>query len=613
MRLRALVIALVAALALVAAPSLNAAGLTITTPAEALAAVSGELNGIAAGAAALQAQASARAAGKTPYSATLSSEEATTLAKADQRLKDWIADHPTHRTASELQDKDHRWKVSFISGPKTAEVVEAEVYVRDGDGSIAEVRVGPQVAWMMARGYEGAFGRGVNNLRVWIPLCVVFLLVLLPITRPRSMRSWRTLDLLALLSFSISWWYFNNGDIFTSVPLQYLPLIYLLARMVFITVQRARAAKGRGREAEPADARSTRTSRRPGLPGWMPTWLLVTVLVVLLALRWGLNAFDSNVIDVGYAGVIGADLIQHGTTPYGNFPKDCGQCDTYGPLNYLAYVPFEVVEPLQGKWDDLPAAHAAATLFDALALLGLLVAGWRLGGRRLGLTLAIAWAAFPFTAFTLSSNSNDALIAAAMAWGLVLAARPMGRGLTLGLGIAAKIVPVVLVPLWARHPFPRANPQGGRRRLMAYIGGLVIAALLTGWVLFLDGLSGVTAFWSRTVGYQAGRESPFSIWGQHPDLGYVHIALIGLVIVAGLAVMRWPRRIDLVQWAAIGAALLIGFEITLTHWFYLYIPWFLPLILVVVVPEWPRRERDPIPPRTSPNPDTDAQREATTA
>ena len=321
MRLRAPVIALVAALALVAAPSLNAAGLTITTPAEALAAVSGELNGIAAGAAALQAQASARAAGKTPYSATLSSEEATTLAKADQRLKDWIADHPTHRTASELQDKDHRWKVSFISGPKTAEVVEAEVYVRDGDGSIAEVRVGPQVAWMMARGYEGAFGRGVNNLRVWIPLCVVFLVVLLPITRPRSMLSWRTLDLLALLSFSISWWYFNNGDIFTSVPLQYLPLIYLLARMVFITIQRARAAKGRGREAEPADATSTRTSRRPGLPGWMPTWLLVTVLVVLLALRWGLNASDSNVIDVGYAGVIGADLIQHGTTPYGNFPK----------------------------------------------------------------------------------------------------------------------------------------------------------------------------------------------------------------------------------------------------------------------------------------------------
>lgn len=88
---------------------------------------------------------------------------------------------------------------------------------------------------------------------------------------------------------------------------------------------------------------------------------------------------------------------------------------------------------------------------------------------------------------------------------------------------------------------------------------------------------------------------------------------MGLVIVAGLAVMRWPRRIDLVQWAAIGAALLIGFELTLTHWFYLYIPWFLPLILMVVVPEWPRRERDPIPPHIPPHPDSDTQREVTTA
>ena len=39
-----------------------------------------------------------------------------------------------------------------------------------------------------------------------------------------------------------------------------------------------------------------------------------------------------------------------------------------------------------------------------IALLGLLVAGWRLAGRRMGLTLAIGWAAFPFTAFTLSST-----------------------------------------------------------------------------------------------------------------------------------------------------------------------------------------------------------------
>ena len=594
-------VAAAALLALVAAPSVQAAGLRITTPSEALAAVSGELQGVAEGAAALQAKASATVAGKTEtYVPALTGDEATNIAKADPRLKDWLADHPVHRDAAEFQKDDHRWKVSFVGGTKADEVVEAEVYVDDETGSIHEVRVGPQVAWMMARGYEGAFGRGVNNLRVWVPLCLVFLLVLLPVTRPRRMVSWRTLDLLVLLSFSISWWYFDKGEIFTSVPWQYPPLIYLLARMVWIATQRARAARGKGAAAEPADPFATRTPRTPGLPGWMPTWALVTVLVVLIAFRWGLNAFNSNVIDVGYAGVIGADLIQHGTTPYGHMPKDCGQCDTYGPLNYIAYVPFEAVSPYTGKWDDLPAAHGAATLFDGLAILGLLVAGWRLAGRRLGLTLAIGWAAFPFTAFTLSSNSNDALVAAAVAWGLVFAARPLGRGLMLGLGIAAKIVPVILVPLWARHPFPKAEPRAGGRRLVRYLLGLAIAGLLTGWVLLLNGLDGVTAFWSRTIGYQSGRDSPFSIWGQYPGLSWLHLAVMAAVVLGAVAVLRWPRGIDLVQWAALSAAVLIGLELTLTHWFYLYIPWFLPLVLFVVVPEWPRRAREPKPaPRTS--------------
>ena len=33
--------------------------------------------------------------------------------------------------------------------------------------------------------------------------------------------------------------------------------------------------------------------------------------------------------------------------------------------------------------------------------------------------------------------------------------------------------------------------------------------------------------------------------------------------------------------AALGAALLIGLQLTLQHWFYLYIVWFYPLLLVM--------------------------------
>ena len=83
--------------------------------------------------------------------------------------------------------------------------------------------------------------------------------------------------------------------------------------------------------------------------------------------RVGLNHERSFVLDVGYAGVIGADRLANGETPYGNFPrrdtgKPCaepdaegdigdwiqenGRCetanalgDTYGPVNYHAYLP----------------------------------------------------------------------------------------------------------------------------------------------------------------------------------------------------------------------------------------------------------------------------------
>ncbi len=39
-----------------------------------------------------------------------------------------------------------------------------------------------------------------------------------------------------------------------------------------------------------------------------------------------------------------------------------------------------------------------------------------------------------------------------------------------------------------------------------------------------------------------------------------------------------PRRRSPLQLAALTAALLIGFELVLTHWFYLYIPWFFPFV-----------------------------------
>jgi hypothetical protein len=75
----------------------------------------------------------------------------------------------------------------------------------------------------------------------------------------------------------------------------------------------------------------------------------------------------------------------------------------------------------------------------------------------------------------------------------------------------------------------------------------------------------------------------------------VQIGVMVLVAVAAIAVLRWPRRLDLLTMAALSGALLIGIELTVTHWFYLYIPWFLPFALLAVVPDWPPPPRRPRP------------------
>jgi hypothetical protein len=517
-----------------------------------------------------------------PPKPTLNDAKAQAIADRDARIRDWIADKEITRTISELDAAKDQWTAWYMSEDADGEeVVEAQAFIADDTGHVDEVRTGPQVAWSMARGYDGAFGRAYTRLAIWLPLCAIFLVPLLWI---RRLISWRTLDLLVLLSFGVSLIWFNRGEIFTSTPLAYPPMVYLAARLAWVGLRR-RPAPAPAEAAAPPPGPPAVALRRPAFVGWCPTWLLGTFLAITLALRYGLNAFDANVIDVGYAGVIGAERILNGATPYGTFPSDCGSCDTYGPLNYIAYVPFTHLLGWSGSWDDLPAAHGAATTFDVLCVVGMLVLGWRLSGLRLGVALALGWAAFPFSGYALESNSNDALVSAMLIWGLVLAARPVGRGLFLGLAAAAKFTPILLLPLWLRHPFPRAG--GGRRGPLWVLVGAAASAVLTAWVLALDGADGITAFYDRTIGYQIGRESPFSIWGQHPSLRPLQIALSVAVVLAALALARWPRRLDLRSMAALSGALMIALQLTLTHWFYLYIPWFLPFALLALLPEWP--------------------------
>jgi hypothetical protein len=452
-----------------------------------------------------------------------------------------------------------RWQVSYYAGDEEI----AQVIVDERAGRAVEVWTGPQVAWQMARGLDGAFGRRVNSPWIWIPLMGAFLLPFFDWRRPLRLLH---LDLLVLLSFSGSHIFFNRGEIFTSVPLVYPVLVYLLVRMLML------AHAWRDRRGAKAHAPSSPFTLVP------LTWLAFG-LIFLVGFRVGLNLTNSNVIDVGYAGVIGADRIADGDELYGTFPDDNRSGDTYGPVNYYAYTPFEQLLPWSGSWDELPAAHGAALAFDVLTMLALFVVGRRLRpgpeGNRLGLILTYAWAAYPYTLFALSSNANDSLVALLVTVSFLLLSWPRARGAALALAAATKFAPLALVPLWASFD---------RRRLRdALAFGLAFAAVAVLVLLPVLPEGGVREVWHRTFGFQLGRDSPFSIWGQEDSLRWGQDVVKALAILLAVGVALLPARKTALQVAALGAAVMIALQLGLSHWFYLYIVWWLPLALIALL------------------------------
>ena len=114
-------------------------------------------------------------------------------------------------------------------------------------------------------------------------------------------------------------------------------------------------------------------------------------------------------------------------------------------------MPFQQLLGWSGRWDELPAAHAAAIFFDLLALGLLFMLGRRVRGPTLAIALAYAWVSYPFTLFALESNANDTLVAALVLAALLAARSAPARGALAALAGLTKFAPLALAPLLATH------------------------------------------------------------------------------------------------------------------------------------------------------------------
>jgi hypothetical protein len=492
---------------------------------------------------------------------SLSEEEAVKLALADDRVQAELSEHGPYTTRAEYDEGE--WTVHFyvdeeglVGGRPADEGKEVAVAgVDDETWDVKYAWVGDQVGWAMARGEEGAYGKQANYFYVWGPLALLFALAFV---RTDKLFSVRNLDLVALLSFLISHGFFREGVVFEAVVLWYPPLIYLLFRTLLMGF-------GIGERVE-------KTTN-------LPSWLLMTLAGLAGGLVLALN-LNSRVIDVGYAGVVGADLILEGIIPYGNMPADVGTGDTYGPLNYLLYVPFVLLFGFSGEWDFLPAAHALTACAFVGGAVALFITGLRLSGARVAAALTFAWAVFPYTLYSANNNTNDLVVAAISAIGLATVTSPLGRGATIAAGFAVKLYPIILAPLWMMHDGVK------RRPIIDFVLGGLGVVLLTFWVVLIDGhpLEAARLFYEKTLAFQGVRETPWTIFSQVPALKIIQQPLLAAVIVVAFIVAVWPQRRTIRRLAAFSAALIIGFELTTNYWFYPYVTWFEPFVFLALLP-----------------------------
>ena len=417
-------------------------------------------------------------------------------------------------------------------------------------GQIEATYKGPLILGIYGRGHYGQIFDSP------ILLAAFTLMFLAPLLLLRGRRWIDRFDIAALLTFGISYLLFDNGHLEPAVWMFYPPLIYLLVRMLI------RGYKPRARVAR-LDVR-------------LPTAVLVVGLLALVVARIVVTLHPAGVIDVATASALGAYKLLHGESLY---YFSLGHGDTYGPIAYLAYAPFELLFP--GNWQYLPAARAATITFDLLTIASLIVLGWRLRsgreGWRLGLLLAWLWAACPCTLLGMEKSTNDGLVALMVVLIMLVLESPIKRGVLVGLGTASKFFPAVLLPLVAV-----GRGDGDQRTIRKVLAAFVITTGVSIAVFLPPG--GVKEFWDHTVGYQLTRSDIFSIWALHPALAPIKVALEAAAVFLAVAVAFRPRGLRTpAQVAALAAAVIIAVQLPALHWFYLYVVWFLPLVLVAVL------------------------------
>lgn len=296
--------------------------------------------------------------------------------------------------------------------------------------------------------------------------------------------------------------------------------------------------------------------------------------------------------DMGYSGAIGADLVMRGENIYNNFPEGIKKGDTYGPLNYLSYIPFELAFPWSGSWDYWdywPSARAANIFFFFGAVVALFFIGRRFYDTKKGLVMAFALLSFPISLVPLYAVTNDSLVVFCMLLTFLFATTPSLKGVFAGASAMTKWFPLLLAPLFSK--LDKGGIDNLRSATRVQLSELFGRKTIIYWLFFfmtvlllmIDHLfsPGIRVIYENSLNLQFTRKSPFSIWWYIPEISFIVKPLFtSLIVILGISFIFIKQNFSFALTACLAAILLLLLQLALNNWYFTYFIWVLPFILL---------------------------------
>jgi hypothetical protein len=362
---------------------------------------------------------------------------------------------------------------------------------------------------------------------------------------------------------------------------------------------------------------------------WQPNLGLsgLRALVAFLVVLNAVVVFGRTPDDAGTYSNLGAQRwTETGTLPYGDpllkgpSSPAYGASATYGPVLYVAHIPFQVVLGGPHNSPDIPpvdksyrrppalATQLACFAFYLVGLLSLYAIVRRAADASLALAAVALYAGSPYV-LGLGGNreviTGLAFISHIAPSSLMLAAlavvdRPEIAGSLLALAAGALFFPVFAFPLWVGWMLPN---RSAIRFIVGFFATALVICGLTVWFTHAPpGASVLSMVLESTLEHQEGRgpmaygASHFGFWGTHPRLAsFWQTSLVTgtslfkptFLVYSTLAISAFfwgrARSRSVAHLAGLTAMLAAAVQLWKTHAAGSYVEWYYPFLIVALL------------------------------